>query len=241
MVKQTTAAAPAKETTEPGPLRIVRSGDLLKKMEELYDSVAHRAFEIFERSGHAVGRDLENWFQAESEMLHPLPVNVSESDKSFTVCAEVPGFKPGELDVSIDGPRLTIAGKRETIEERKDEKTIFREQRSDQVMRFITLPSAANQDRISAVLKDGMLTIEIPKTAAAKHVPIRAGTVSAPTEIQDQFARTVPGSPSAGPKSPTPRRTEVQDQSAGTVPGSSGPEPKSPTPRRTKKRKIEGS
>jgi HSP20 family protein len=215
VVKQSTAASLAKETTEPGPLRLVRSADLLRKMEELYDSVSRRAFEIFENSGRAVGRDLDNWVQAESEALHPVPVNVSESDKSFTVRAEVPGFKPGELDVSIDGPRLTIAGKRETTEERKDEKTVFREQRSDQVMRLVTLPSAADGNKISAVLKDGILTIEIPKTAAAKHVPIQAETIPAPTE--------------------------VQERSAGTGPSGSSPEAKSPPPRRTKKRKTEGN
>jgi HSP20 family protein len=197
VAKQTTAASLAKETTEPSPLRLVKSDDLLKRMEELYDSVSRRAFEIFEKSGRSVGRDLENWFQAESEVLHPVAVSVSESEKSFTIRAEVPGFKPGELDVSIDGPRLTIAGKRETIKERNDEKTICREQRSDQVMRLLILPSAADAQKITAVLKDGMLTIELPKAAVAKHIPIHAETIPVSTEVRNGTAKSTVSPPGA--------------------------------------------
>ena len=37
-------------------------------------------------------RDLDDWFRAESELLHPLPLELKETDGDFTVRAEVPGF-----------------------------------------------------------------------------------------------------------------------------------------------------
>jgi HSP20 family protein len=181
---ETKATQLSKEATALGPLRLVKSADLFRQMQELYDSIAGRAFEIFEKNGRIFGRDLENWFQAESELLHPVPVNIAESHKGLTVRAEVPGFKPGELELSVEGSRLSIAGRRQTAKERKGEKTIHKEQRSDRVMRVVNLPAAAEADKVTATLEDGMLTIEIPKAVVAKHIPVETHTTRDSTESQ---------------------------------------------------------
>jgi len=63
---------------------------------------------------HAFGRDLENWLQAESKLLHPVHVDVAESDEGLTVRAEVPAsFRAENLMVGVEARRLTIAGERE--------------------------------------------------------------------------------------------------------------------------------
>ena len=171
MAEQATAMETRKEST-PAPLKLTAPTDLFKHIEDLYDSITRRAFEIFENNGRMLGRDLEDWFQAESELLHPIHIDVAESKDSLTVHAEVPGFKADDLKVSLEGNRLTITGKRETREERKDEKAIYKERCSDRMLRVIDLPAEVDTGKAVATLKDGLLEVKVPKTAPAKSIPI---------------------------------------------------------------------
>src|SRR5439155_4873838 len=123
MVDQASRMQPTKSAS-PTPLKVVAATDLFAHMQRLHDSVARRAFEIFESNGRSFGRDLENWLQAESEVLHLVHVDVAESDEDLTVRAEIPCFNAEQLEVSMEPRRVTIAGKRESHAERKDEKTI---------------------------------------------------------------------------------------------------------------------
>jgi len=169
MVDQASKMQPAKSAS-PTPLKLVAATDLFARMQTLHDSVARRAFEISESNGRTFGRDLENWLQAESELLHPVHVDVAESDEGLTVRAEVPGFKAEQLVVGVEARRLTIAGKRETHAERKDEKTIYKEPCSDQVLRVVELPAEVVAGKVAATLRDGVLELKMPKVAPAKKV-----------------------------------------------------------------------
>src|SRR5215467_6775663 len=102
--------------------------EVLSRMERMHDLIERRAFEIFDRGGRFVGRDLADWFQAEAELLHPVHVEIAESDEALTVRAEVPGFTAKELDIHVEPRRLTIAGKHEHKKEHsKNGKTIYSE------------------------------------------------------------------------------------------------------------------
>jgi HSP20 family molecular chaperone IbpA len=95
------------------PIAIKQSvtADVFERIQQFYDSTARRAFEIFENNGRWLGRDLEDWFRAESELLHPIHLEMAESDDNLMVRAEVPGFSTKELEISIEPRRLTILGK----------------------------------------------------------------------------------------------------------------------------------
>ena len=166
MVDQASRMQPTKSAS-PTPLKVVAATDLFARMQRLRDSVARRAFEIFESQGRTFRRDLENWLQAESELLHPVHFDVAESDEGLTVRAEIPGFKAEQLEVSMEPRRVTIAGKREA-EERKNEKTIYRESCSDEILRVIDLPAEVVAGKVAATLRDGVLELKIPKAAPAK-------------------------------------------------------------------------
>lgn len=172
MAEQATKMQTKKETT-PAPLKLMAPTELFKHIEELYDSITRRAFEIFENNGRMLGRHLEDWFQAESELLHPIHIDVAEAKDGLTVHAEVPGFKADDLQVSLERNRLTITGKRETREERKDEKTIYKERCSDRILRVIDLPVEIDAEKAVATLKDGLLELKAPKAAPAKNIPIK--------------------------------------------------------------------
>jgi len=74
----------------------------------------------------------------------------------------------------VEGTKLTIAGKRETKEERKEKKTVYREHCSDELLRVIELPSSVDAAKAEATLKDGVLELKLPKTAPAKKIAIAA-------------------------------------------------------------------
>ncbi len=158
------------EKEEPTSLRLVEPADLVEEVAKTYDAIARRAFELFESHGSMFGRDLEDWFHAESELLHPAHVEVAESAQNFTLRAEVPGFRTDELEVSVDGARVTIAGKREG--EPRKENTIFSERCSDRILRMIDLPAAVEGEKVKATLKDGILSLDLPKAAPARGIAI---------------------------------------------------------------------
>jgi HSP20 family protein len=176
------STVPVKKSPAPASLRLVSPADIFDRMEKIYDSVARRAFELFESNGRSFGRDLENWFRAEAELLHPAHVDISETDEALAVRAEVPGFTAKDLEISIEPRRLTISGKRESKEERKDKKIIYQERCSDQILRVIDLPVAVDGDKAEATIKDGILELNIPKAAPAKKVPIRTKAESPDSE-----------------------------------------------------------
>jgi len=147
--------------------------DFFEGIQRMYDSIARRAFEFFESDGGIFGRDLDHWFKAESELLHPVHMEVTESEGGFSVHAEVPGFSVKDLQISVEPQRLTITGKRETKEEKKAEKTIYQERCSDELMRVIDLPAAVNPDKVKATLENGVLALEMPKAAPPKQVTIQ--------------------------------------------------------------------
>ena len=88
--------------------------------------IARRAFEIFESRGRAHGNDREDWFLAESELLTPVKVHLSESGEQLTARAEVPGFNSQEIKVSVEPHRLSISGKAEPREDHHLENTPIR-------------------------------------------------------------------------------------------------------------------
>jgi len=142
--------------------------DMFEQFDRIYDSIARRAFEIFKGNGQSFGHDLEDWLKAESELLHPLKINMVETDSAFTVQAEVPGFTTKDLEIRMEPRRLTITGKRETNEEQKKGKTVCQEHRSNEILRVIDLPADVDFENATATLKNGMLELQIPKSPKAK-------------------------------------------------------------------------
>lgn len=108
--------------------------------------------------------------------------NVSETDKDFCVTAELPGLTDEDVDVSVTGDRLIIKGeKKSEKEERSDEegREFHRVERSSgSFQRMMTLPFTIDPDKVEAVVKNGVLTITIPKPpeaiAKTKRIKVKA-------------------------------------------------------------------
>ncbi len=157
---------------ECAPAKVPASPDRLEHERELYDIIARHAFEAFEGRGRKPGYDLDDWIKAESELLHPVHLAIAESDDAVTVRAEVPGFCANDLEVRVDGHRLTISGKRETNENQWTRKTIYTERCSSEIFRTVELPPEAEPTKIHATLNSGVLEFVMPKLGKKQTVPL---------------------------------------------------------------------
>lgn len=166
--------AVSKRTEDSSSVKYVKPESLAENVNRIFDRIARRAFEIFEGSGQMSGHDLEDWFKAEGEVLHPVHVNVSETDVSVNVKAEAPGFTAKDLEISIEPQRLTITGKRETSKEEKKGKTVYSEKCSDQILRIVELPSEIDADQVTSTFKNGVLELNMPKVAKVRTVPTQS-------------------------------------------------------------------
>lgn len=171
---ETTAAQKAKEPNPPQSLA-KKAETTLGQMQAIFDDISRRAFQFFEHDGREMGKDVEHWFRAERELLHPVRIELTENDTAYAIKAEVPGFSENELEVSVEPHRVVIAGKREakTTEDNKG-KVIRSETSAEQILRIVELPGPVETGKATAtLLKNGILTLNLPKTPATETVRIK--------------------------------------------------------------------
>lgn len=133
------------------------------------------------------GQMIENMFQ---DFLAPLAqggrwsddalamprLDVSETEKTFEVQAELPGVKKEDLKVAIDGQRVTIEGEcPQAIEQREGEQVVYSERSIRRYQRSFTLPSEVDDAGAQARLEDGILKLTLPKKqgGSAKRLTIQ--------------------------------------------------------------------
>lgn len=93
--------------------------------------------------------------------------NLYDRGDRLELIAEVPGLSKDDLDVKIQGNYLEISGKREVIA--PEGYRVHRSERgSASFTRSLTLPADVDSGKVDASLKDGILTLTLPKSEAAK-------------------------------------------------------------------------
>jgi HSP20 family protein len=101
---------------------------------------------------------------------------VRETKDAFLFKADLPGMKEEDVDIEMHGNRLTISGKREAEHEEKDGDTVYAYERSyGSFCRAFTLPDNVDTENVSCDLKDGVLTLAVPKKAGPQPKKIAIG------------------------------------------------------------------
>ncbi len=95
-------------------------------------------------------------------------VDIAETNKEFSITAEIPGVEKGDVRIKVDNGVLTIRGERKQEKEEKDKKFHRIERFYGSFTRSFTLPDNVDESRIEASFKDGMLTLSVPKTEESK-------------------------------------------------------------------------
>ena len=101
-------------------------------------------------------------------------VEIKETKDAYLVTADLPGVRADDLEVSVTGNRLTVSGKREEEQRREDDRFFAYERSYGAFSRSFMMPEGTDLDQLKADLKDGVLTISVPKRAEvqARRVPI---------------------------------------------------------------------
>jgi HSP20 family protein len=105
-------------------------------------------------------------------------LDVTEDDKAFHVTVELPGMTDKDVAVSVTDRLLTIRGEKKEEKEKKDKDVFRRERAYGSFRRDIELPGDVDAGKIEAAFKNGVLTVDLPKTAEAqarvKQIPVKA-------------------------------------------------------------------
>lgn len=104
-----------------------------------------------------------NWEEAEDDFPGQLAVDVYETDDRLVVKARTAGVNKEDLDVSISDGILTISGTLSSGDDSEATNWHIQECYWGEFSRTIALPVAVKEDEVSAVLKDGVLTIGFSK------------------------------------------------------------------------------
>jgi HSP20 family protein len=145
------------------PLPIVSPDELFAKAKNLIDSIAVRAYEFFESRGREHGRDWEDWFRAEAELLRPVEIKLNDSGRAFIARMDLARFRPENIQVSLEPRRLRISAKSSGEERRDGDKSVPPPKQSEQVFRVVTLPASVNTSQASATFEEGVLEVVMPK------------------------------------------------------------------------------
>lgn len=95
-------------------------------------------------------------------------LNLTEDADNFYVRAELPGVRTEDLDISVVEGRLLIRGERKFAAEHPEANYHRREREAGFFRRTIALPARVTQDKVSASMKNGTLTVTLPKAEEAK-------------------------------------------------------------------------
>jgi hypothetical protein len=101
----------APSTTTEADLNLASQEKLSDDTQGLFDSIARRAYELYESRGCAPGHEWDDWLQAESEILRPAKLQGTEEGEQLLAPVEVSGFLPHEINVRLEPRSLKISEK----------------------------------------------------------------------------------------------------------------------------------
>jgi HSP20 family protein len=99
-----------------------------------------------------------------------------ETEVSLVAEVEVPGINPDDIDISVTSDMLTVTGEKKQQTDEQEKNYHVLERAYGRFSRSIPLPTAVNPDRVEARYKDGILTIAMGKSGAAKSKRIEVKT-----------------------------------------------------------------
>lgn len=108
------------------------------------------------------------------------PMNFYDAGNCYLLTVQLPGITSDQIDLTITGETLTLRGERKRPEGIRDESYRRQERPMGRWSRTVTLPDQVDNEQVSASFAGGILTISLPKAAAARprHIAVIAGSGS---------------------------------------------------------------
>jgi HSP20 family protein len=101
--------------------------------------------------------------------------DVKETKGSYVIKADLPGVDEKDLTVSLTGNQLTISGKRDEEQRNEGDQYFAIERSHGSFVRTFSMPDSVDGEHVTADMKDGVLTVQIPKRPEAQPKKISVG------------------------------------------------------------------
>jgi HSP20 family protein len=95
-------------------------------------------------------------------------LNMSEDDHNLYLRAELPGVAPEDIDITTKENNLILKGERKIAAEGEKVSYHRKERDAGNFRRIISLPTRVDSDKVTAVCKNGVLTVILPKAEETK-------------------------------------------------------------------------
>ena len=155
------------------PIR--KSKSVIDEIEKMRDRIMGRAYDIFTSNGNLFGNDIDDWLQAERELVWRPAVELTEKENVFCLEVAAPGVDPEELDIEVTPDDILI---RATVhhehQEKKGEVHIC-EFAQGNLFRSIHLPKKIEPEKVKAAFKNGLLTLNAPVAEEARTKKVAVG------------------------------------------------------------------
>jgi HSP20 family protein len=153
----------AKEAATPAAWQPLES--LRQEMERMFEDFRADFGGSPFRRGRLV---LEPFFKREWGRGLAPAVDIVEKDHAYEVTAELPGMSEKDIEVKLAGGMLTIKGEKSEEKEEKTKDVHVSERRYGSFQRSFSVPEDVDADKLAATVRNGVLTVTMPKSAEAK-------------------------------------------------------------------------
>ncbi len=142
-----------------------RTLPVFDEIEKRLEAVRARAYELFESRGASEGNELDDWIQAEREVLGWSPGGMTDHDGEYEVDFALPGFRADDVELTATPTELIVHA--ESKEERigATDQVVWNTLGATDIYGRIALPTPVYAERVSARLRNGVLTVHAPKYA----------------------------------------------------------------------------
>lgn len=128
----------------------------------------------------------------------PLPLDVAENENEFVVKASLPGMRPEDVNITVQGDTLLIRAESKAEQEKQADQWHLRERRIGAVQRAVSLTAPIDSNRAQASYEDGVLTLTLPKAEQARPRQIRIGGTGQANQLGGGASQPQAGREAAG-------------------------------------------
>jgi HSP20 family molecular chaperone IbpA len=140
---------------------------LIDKVRATAEEIQRRAFELFQGRGEGGDRSLDDWLQAEREVILSPEAELVEKEGKFRLRVAVPGFDAKDIHVTATPGALIVEAKAKHKHEESEGDVYLCEFGRRQLFRRLDLPAPINPDKVIAHLEQGILELTAEKAVDA--------------------------------------------------------------------------
>lgn len=147
-------------------LPIMKTESIVDELEQMHDRIKKRAYEIFEGSGQSFGKDLDDWLQAEADLVWKPSIELEEKDNKFLIQIAAPDIESKNVDIKVTPGAILV-------------KAIpVSESASGNLFCSVHLSKKIDPGKVKAEFKDGMLhlTADIAEKTRARKIKPKASS-----------------------------------------------------------------